>query len=132
MITAATLTTNAMGYDFHMLIARRGDLWALGGSWAGDMAGGGFRGEVLASQRAKQTVVGAIDPTEADGMMASAALSGDYPSRAPSTCMSNRCTTALGLRTNTGLFYPQAQDLGLLSPARWSLFAEVSMISPRS
>ncbi len=82
-----------------MLIARRGDLWALGGTWAGDMAGGKFWGEVLPSQRAKQTVVGAIDPTEADGMMASAALSGDYTFPGSLYLHVNQCLTALGLHT---------------------------------
>ncbi len=131
MTTAAALTTNAWRYDFHLLIARRGGLWCLGGSWAGDIAGGGFRGEILASQKAKQTLLGAIDATEAEGVMASAALSGDYTFPSSLYLHVESMYSSAGVTHDAGLFYPQAQGLGLLLPARWSLFAEVSYnISP--
>jgi hypothetical protein len=126
MTTAAALTTNALEYDFHMLIARRGKLWAWGGSWAGDIAGGGFRGEILASQKAKQTPLGSIDFSTAEGVMASAALSGDYTFPNSIYLHVETMYNSAGVTHDAALFTQEATSLGLLSPARWSLFAEVS------
>jgi hypothetical protein len=48
-IAAAQLTLNCAGYDWSAMGGRRGPVTVLGGSWAGSIGGGGFRGELLHS-----------------------------------------------------------------------------------
>jgi hypothetical protein len=124
--TAAALTMNAAEFDFHLLVARRNALWLLGGSWAGDIAGSGFRGEVTISQKPKRTISGTFDANEVDGTMMSVALSGDYTFPSSLYLHVESLYNSEGVVQSAGLFSQQAQALGLLSPARWSLFGEIS------
>ncbi len=124
--TAVAFTANAWAYDFHILAAQRRGLGVVGGSWAGDIAGGGFRGEVLVSQKPKEIFSGIYDLSQSNGTMVSAALSGDYTFPSSLYLHIESLYNSIGATENTALFSQQARLLALLSPARWSLFGEVS------
>ncbi len=122
----AVYTTNVREYDVHLLAAQRSGLWLLGGSWAGDIAGGGFRGEATVSQKPVQTLPGVYDVTATDGTMSSAALSVDYTFSSSLYLHIESLFNSAGTTSDAGLFAIQSHTLGLLSPARWSLFSEIA------
>ncbi len=124
--TAVAFTTNAWTYDFHMLVAQHSGLGVLGGSWAGDIAGGGFRGEILVSQKPKEVFSGVYDLSESDGAMVSASLSGDYTFLSSLYVHIETLYNSVGVTERAMLFEQQSRLLGLLSPSRWSLFGEIS------
>ena len=123
-IVAAQWTTNSWNYDFHLLAGVRGDSWCAGGAWAGDISGGGFRGELLASE------IPAELRTDASTMF-SGAISGDYTFPTSLYVHAEILYNSQGVRNNAASARPRALALGLLSPARWSLYEELSYdISP--
>ncbi len=124
--TVAAFTANAWKYDFHFLTGQRSGLGVIGGSWAGDIAGSGFRGEVLVSQKPKQVLPGLYDMTQTDGTMISSALSLDYTLPSSLYFHAEGLYNSIGVTHQAALFERQSLILGLLSPARWSLFAEIS------
>jgi hypothetical protein len=124
--TAIAFTTNAWEYDFHVLAGRRSGLEVLGGSWAGDIVGGGFRGEVLVSQKPKEIFPGFYDLSQTDGTMVASAFSVDYTLPSSLYFHLESLYSSIGVTKNAALFAQQAQALGLLSPSRWSLFGEIS------
>jgi hypothetical protein len=118
-------TGNRWDYDMHLMAGVRGREWYGGCAWAGDIAGGGFRGEVLVSEIPSPLRSG-------DGsVMVSAGLSGDYTFQNSFYIHTEALYNSEGV-TEGALFGAQrAAGLGLLSPARWSLFQEFSYdISP--
>jgi hypothetical protein len=124
--TAVAFTTNAWEYDFHFLAGRRSGLGIVGGSWAGAIAGGGFRGEVLVSQKPKEIVPGIYDLTQTSGTMVSGALSGDYTFPSSLYFHIESLYNSIGVTEHAALFQQESLLLGLLSPSRWSLFGEIS------
>jgi len=124
--TAVAFTTNAWQYDFHFLTGKRSGLGVVGGSWAGDIAGGGFRGEVLVSQKPGETYPGVYDVSQRDGAMVSSALSLDYTLPSSLYFHVESLFNSIGVTKDAALFEQESLSLGLLSPARWSLFGEVS------
>ena len=125
-VTAAAYTANVSGYDFHVIIANRSDLWVCGGSWAGNIAGAGFCGEATLSQKPVQTADGIYDFASCEGTMSSMAISADYTFSSSLFFHLETLYNSAGAVQNAGLFTLQSQELGLLSPARWSLFAEAT------
>jgi hypothetical protein len=129
--TAVAFTTNAWNYDFHFLAGRRSGFDVVGGSWAGDIAGGGFRGEVLLSQKPKEILPGIYDFSQTEGTMVSSALSVDYTLPNSLYFHGESLYNSIRVTQNAAFFEQQALALGLLSPSRWSLFGEISYdISP--
>ena len=136
----AQWTGNAHGYDRHVLAGVRGSDPYGGIAWAGDIAGGGFRGEMLvAGYDDRQSAPGSIlvpgttmsVPGTGTGMMVAAALSGDYTFPNSFYVHAEALYNSAGVTAATALNAPHASRLGLLSPARWSLFQEFSYnISP--
>ena len=124
--TAVAFTANAWAYDFHFLSGKRNGLGVVGGSWAGDIAGGGFRGEVLVSQKPKETLPGVYDVSQTDGAMVSSALSLDYTLPSSLYIHVESLYNSIGVTDHAALFEQQSLVLGLLSPSRWSLFGEIS------
>ncbi len=120
-ITAAQWTTNTWDYDFHFLGGWRGHTWLAGTGWAGDIAGGGFRGEALVSEIPEELVL-----PESGKVMISAALSGDYTFPNSFYIHTEALYNSQGVTENAALARPRAELLGLLSPARWSLYQEFS------
>ena len=115
--TAAGLfKTNFRGYDLFLMVgSREGDM--VGGfAWAGQVGGAGFRGEALTTtpaQNAAETV------TEA-------ALSADYAFPNSIYIHSEALYNSLGAGGAGGYKWELAAEEGWLTPARWSLFGEIS------
>jgi hypothetical protein len=133
-------TFNRWDYDIHLMAGVR-DHGAYGGfAWAGDIAGGGFRGELLVSefndgQMSNDVLLFPGAPRSAlragVGTMAAAALSGDYTFPNTFYIHTEVLYNSEGATENTLINAPHASRIGILSPARWSLFQEFSCdISP--
>lgn len=128
-------TFNRWDYDVHILAGLR-DQGAYGGlAWAGDIGGGGFRGEALVSsfddrQMAQDEAMLPEYPSPVSftgvGTMISAALSGDYTFPNSFYVHTEVLYNSEGAERNTLLNAGHAARLGLLSPARWSVFQEFS------
>ena len=125
-ITAAQWTTNRWNYDFHFLGGWRGRSWVAGTGWAGDIAGGGFRGEALVSEIPPE-----LRLPGSSQVMLSAALSGDYTFPNSFYIHTEVLYNSEGVTTDAAFARPRSTALGLLSPARWSLYQEFSYdVSP--
>ncbi len=136
----AQWTFNTRGYDIHLLAGIRNH-GAYGGlAWAGDIAGGGFRGELLVadyddnySMHDEVGLYGAatLHPHAGAGTMVAAALSGDYTFPNSFYIHTELLYNSEGVTDLTQRNAVHASHLGLLSPARWSVFQEFSYdISP--
>ena len=121
---AIAYTDDIGGYDVHVLGARRGGCWMSGGSWAGDIAGGGFRGELLVSQRPVLEGSPAANARRADGVMVSAVLSGDYTFPDSWYIHCETLYNSAGASSQAATFQDRARVLGLLLPERWTLWLE--------
>lgn len=125
-ISAAQWSINEWDYDFHFLGGRRGENWFAGTGWAGDIRGGGFRGEVMTSKITKTFQ----KPGSAVAMI-SCAMSGDYTFPNSLYIHTEVLYNSEGVVSNAALFRTEAQTLGLLTPARWSVYQEFSFnVSP--
>jgi hypothetical protein len=140
MHAAAQWTGTMHGYDVHVMGGVRGSQPFGGIAWAGDIAGGGFRGEVLvAGYEDNYTTSDEIVrygnagplPFTGQGTMVSAALSGDYTFTNSFYVHTEALYNSQGVTENATLNAPHASHLGMQSPARWSVFQEFSYdISP--
>ena len=125
-ISAVQWSTNRWDYDFHVLGGLREGAFVGGAGWAGDIMGGGFRGEVLVSE-----IPGPLRQPESSDVMTSAAVSGDYTFPNSFYIHTEVLYNSKGVTENAALARPSAVALGLLSPARWSLYQEFSYdVSP--
>ncbi len=125
-IVAGQWTANQWNYDFHFLAGRRGRSSFAGAAWAGDIEGGGFRGEILTSE-----VPGELRPLTSGSVMVSAALSGDYTLPSSLYLHTEGLYNSEGVTANAGAARTRALALGLLSPARWSIYQEAGYdVSP--
>jgi hypothetical protein len=124
-IGAVLWTLHHWNYDFHFLGGQRYGLNFGGLGWAGDIGGGGFRGEGLVSQ-----VPDALGNPTSQAMV-SAALSGDYTFPNSFYIHTEILYNSMGVTKDAALFRLRAEQLSLLSPARWSVYQEFSYnISP--
>ena len=120
-ITGILWTLNRWDYDFHLVGGEKFGLAYVGGGWAGDIAGGGFRGEMLISRRPD------ILTGEATGkLMESTALSGDYTFPSSFYVHTEVLYNSLGVNKGGAVYLPISQRLGLLSPSRWSVYQELA------
>ena len=125
-IAAGQLTLNAWDYDFHFLGGTKKDHWFGGTGWAGDILGGGFRGEVLVSQIPREALL-----PGGHGLMVSSAFSGDYTFPSSFYIHTEMLYNTEGVTRDAAAARPRATALGLLSPARWSIYQEFSYdVSP--
>jgi len=128
---AVAYTTDVGAYDVHLLWGRRAGCWLTGGSWAGEIAGGGFRGEFLVSQRAILQGSPAALSGGTGGVMATGVLSGDYTFPDSWYVHIESLYNSAGAGSQAAAFQDRAHALGLLSPARWTLWGEVARdVSP--
>ena len=123
-VVAAKLLFNRWDYDFHILGGIRAYKPFVGFAWAGDIEGAGFRGECLSSQIDDNAA--ALYPSLADKWSSSYCLSGDYTFPSSLYIHTEVLYNDRGVTQYTALAYPRMQSLHLLSPAKWSLFQEVS------
>jgi hypothetical protein len=120
---------NARQYDFFLLAAFVNNRRAMGGAWSGDIRGGGFRGEVLFIDSPRKSF---RDPDAANiylqknNIMFTLVLSGDYTFSNSLYLHSEVLFNNFGITEEGGLYFYQALAAGMYSPARWSLFQEVS------
>jgi hypothetical protein len=133
-------TFNTGGYDIHLLAGVR-DHGAYGGlAWAGDIAGGGFRGELLIagyddnySTHDEVALHGSavLHRNAGAGTMVAAALSGDYTFPNSFYVHTELLYNSEGVTEKTQINAIHSSHLSMLSPARWSVFQEFSYdISP--
>ncbi len=125
-ISALQWTANRWNYDFHLLGGRMSNNWFGGAGWAGDIAGGGFRGELLASEVPED-----LRSPGGARVMVSFALSGDYTLPSSLYLHAEGLLNSEGATSQIALARSRARQLGLLSPSRWSVFQEIAYnISP--
>ena len=120
-ITGFLWTLNRWDYDFHIIGGERYGMNFGGLGWAGDVAGGGFRGETLVSDIPELATGGATG-----SLMVSTSLSGDYTFRNSFYIHTELLYNSAGVTSDAARFRLRAQKLWLLSPGRWSLFQELS------
>jgi len=119
---AVRLKMNRWGYDLMLLGGRRAGDEVAGVAWAGSVAGGGFRGEVLAGRPRD----GSGDGSSDDGYV-NASVSCDYAFPNTFYVQASVLYESRGATGDAGgveLLRAYARDD--LSPGRWSLFAEVA------
>ncbi len=131
---AGLWSINTAGYDIFFIGGLKNNRKIAGFSWAGDIRGAGFRGEITFSDPPKKgTPAEFMIPdlygssiTEENRNSLSVVLSGDYTFENSFYIHTEMLYNNVGKTKNTGLFSYQAGDAGLLSPARWSVYHEFS------
>lgn len=132
-VLAGLWNINNWNYDFNFIAGMRFKRWLAGFSWAGDVFGGGFRGEVLVSQAPDKPdtnsvyeSIGESSLSSSDKPIVSIALSGDYTFPNTFYIHTEVLYNSIGKTSNVFLFLPEASELGMLSAARWSVYQEFS------
>ena len=129
-ILAGLFSLNKWDYDFNFIGGMKYKRWLAGFSWAGDIYGAGFRGEVLFSQSPNTTDSNFIYQQfpqlniPSDKPISSFALSGDYTFPNTFYIHTEFLYNNIGATANTILYQPEASSLGLLTAARWSIYQE--------
>lgn len=126
-------TANAFDFDFNLLAGRKLDRWIAGFGWVGDILKAGFRGELTVSERPHLklpdlvTDINDLQPiAESESHFITFVLSGDYTFPNSFYIHTEILYNNSGKTENTALFRNEANALGLLSPARWSVYQEFS------
>jgi hypothetical protein len=140
-IAVTQLVLNRWEYDWHFLGGRQAEEWVTGLAWAGNIHGGGFRGELLgrfpAEETEEQEDSGKLDGPPVSGASGeggsredaalTAVLSGDYTFRSSLYLHGEVLFDSRGTTGDAGgLRLVEALQEGRLTPARWSVFAEVA------
>lgn len=134
-ILAGLVSLNKWDYDFNFIGGIKYNRWLAGFSWAGDIYGAGFRGEILVSQSPNSNSTTITYPQYtyssaslilADEPITSIALSGDYTFPNTFYIHTELLYNNIGVTDNTLLYQPEANSLGLLTAARWSIYQEFS------
>jgi hypothetical protein len=130
-ILSGLWSLNQWDYDFNFIAGMRFKRWLAGFSWAGDILDAGFRGEILVSQAPNKPDtnsiyqhIGELSLSAWDKPIVSAALSGDYTFPNTFYIHTEILYNNIGKTSNTFLFQPEANKLGLLSAARWEIYQE--------
>lgn len=123
-VIAGKILLNRWDYDFHILGGTHGNSPFFGMEWAGDIEGAGFRGEIAAKKIGDE--VKKIFPIVTATWSTSVVLSADYTFASNTYIHAEVLFNDQGVTDNTSAFLPISLSLGLLSPARWSFFQEVS------
>ncbi len=133
VILAGLWSINAFNYDFNFIGGMRDERWLVGGSFAGDILTAGFRGEITVSEAPNRTysdpayeLLGEESLSSFDSPVVSAVLSADYTFPNTFYIHTEVLYNNIGKDKNTFLFFREAQTLGLLTAARWSIFQEFS------
>lgn len=123
-VAAVKILLNRWEYDFHFLGGTQGKNPFFGMAWAGDIGGAGFRGEIAAKHISDE--MKRFSPMLNGAWSTSAVLSADYTFTSNIYIHAEALFNDRGVTGNAAVFLPVSLSLGLLSPARWSLFQEVS------
>jgi hypothetical protein len=121
---AGLVRFNLWKYDFNLIGGLLQGGYFAGASWAGQIADGGFRGEVrwTGNQEVDES------PFFPDGTLSylTASLSGDYTFPNSIYLHTEVLFNGDGVTEYAGLRWPTALARLQLSPSRWSLYGEVS------
>ena len=132
-VLAGLWSLNRWDYDFNFIAGLRFKKWLAGFSWVGDILDAGFRGEALVSQAPDvpdtnyfYQLIGQSSLSSWSQPIVSIALSGDYTFPNTFYIHTEVLFNNVGKTSNTLLFQPEANQLGLLTAARWSVYQEFS------
>ncbi|MFC2088612.1 hypothetical protein ACFLSX_03345 [Calditrichota bacterium] len=138
VIYAGRYKTNFWNYDFSLLAGWQLNTLRIGGSWAGDIIGGGFRGELVYSKPDIKAAL-PIDPALAafsspgfipkliiDNLYWTAALSYDYTFENSLYLHTEWLYNELGATEKSGSRRIETLYTGELSSSRYSLFFEIA------
>ena len=123
------------GYDLAVVGGWERQFWRLGTGWAGQIAGGGFRGEILYSSpdgtvvAGSDTGIASVDGVSTGGKLGdfwTAAVSYDYTFRNSLYIHGELLYNGLGTTGEAGLRWAATPVAGELGPARYSIFQEVA------
>lgn len=123
-VIAGKILFNRWSYDFNVLGGIRANTPFAGFSWSGDIEGAGFRGEFFTSQVDDNASF--LFPSLKDAWASTLTLSADYTFPNSLYIHSEVLYNDRGATSNTISSFLLMQSLHLLSPARWSLFQELS------
>jgi hypothetical protein len=131
-IAAGLWSTNKWDYDFNLLAGIKEDRWIAGGSWAGNILGGGFRGEITVSQKPEllktyeysYSLLDGNPISSFDHPVVSFVLSGDYTFPNSFYIHTEALYNNNGKTKYTGLYQQEASTLGMLTAAKWSIYHE--------
>jgi hypothetical protein len=124
IIAAGLLSINLWDYDFNFIGGVKNERWLAGTGWAGDIAGAGFRGEVLINEGKKVIIPFSNISFGSNEINYSLVLSGDYTFRNSFYIHTELLYNSIGVEMITAQFRQEALNLGLLTAARWSLYHE--------
>jgi len=120
-VGAALVKINRWRYDLHFLAGRRAKGTVLGAAWAGQIRGGGFRGEALYTYPDEDSRI--LDPYLVAG------VSGDYTFPNSFYMLGEVLYNERGVTEPAGgLNLIRALTEGELTPARTSLFGQVAYV----
>lgn len=129
--TALMVKTNIRQVDYQLLGGWTKERYVLGGGWSGEIMGGGFRGEFLYQFERKDSVniyYNSEKFTIDNRANFSFVISGDYTFENSLYLHSELMYNKNGTAEQTQLNVPNSQYNGDLSPARFSIFGEVSYV----
>ncbi len=117
-------SSNFNAYDFYAIGGKqRGQPFA-GGAFSGDIAGAGFRGELLWTKSDAAQAFPGLKRGSKDNVRA--VLSADYTWSSGLYIHAEALYNSLGVTKNAALYAFTAPAVGLLSPARASFYYEIS------
>ncbi len=133
---AGLFRLNASGYDVSFLGGVQRKAWFAGVNWAGQISGGGFRGEALYRRTAASRVIlplalaGWESPPPGRGYLA-LALSGDFTFPNRLYLHTEVLFNGEGVLSDAGSRWLSARQNGELAPARYSIYQECAYdVSP--
>ncbi|MEO8231717.1 MAG: hypothetical protein ABI638_05520 [Ignavibacteriota bacterium] len=136
---AFLFSQNAFDYDFNFIAGFKKERWIVGTSWSGDILEAGFRGEITYSQNPKTitqynsiyTALGETAISANEKNVLNFVLSGDYTFPNSFYIHTEILFNSNGKTKNIGLFSNEANQIGMLSASKWSIYQEFSYdISP--
>ena len=132
-ILAGLWSLNQWDYDFNFIAGMRYKKWLGGFSWVGDILDAGFRGEVLVSQAPNKPdtsiiyqLINQSSLSSTENPVVTLAFSGDYTFPNTFYIHTELLYNNIGKTANILLFQPEANKLGLLTAARWSIYQELA------
>ncbi len=135
VIAAGLVSFNKWDYDFNLIGGIKNNRWVAGGGWSGDILNAGFRGEFTVTQKPEllskyngiSTFIRDYKPLSSfNDPVFSFVLSGDYTFTNSFYIHTEIMYYNNGKQKNTGLYQQEALELGMLTPARWSVYQEFS------
>lgn len=119
-------STNFYRWDFHIVSGTHKDRFVLGGSWAGDIYGAGFRGEIIYIKNPTGVnVVLFTDMINEKRDQISFVLSLDYTFKNSLYLHGEALFNNIGKREQIRMYLFDALKIGLLSPSQWNLFYQI-------